>query len=278
MGGSISVKSEVGKGSTFTVALPLKKAAGTPPDAMSIVDEQTTPAPAQRRARVLIAEDHDVNQMLMLSMATSANFDAEIAENGAEAIAMVEAAVRAGAPFDLVLMDMQMPVVDGLAATRELRAKGFSSTQLPIVALTANAYQDDIAACRAAGMQAHLSKPVRAREIREVVAKFTQATVPASVPTPAGLAAKPSARTLYMERRTQTLNAVAEAVRRGQVDAVSLAAIVDLLHKLAGTAGFFGEDGLGAAASELEDRLSCATEADAICILSAGIVSLSKAA
>lgn len=278
MGGSISVTSEVGKGSTFTVALPLKEAAGTPPDAMSIVDEQSTPVPAQRRARVLIAEDHDVNQMLMLSMATSANFDAEIAENGAEAIAMVEAAVRAGTPFDLVLMDMQMPVVDGLAATRELRAKGFSSTQLPIVALTANAYQDDIAACRAAGMQAHLSKPVRAREIREVVAKFTQATIPASVPTPAGLAAKPSARTLYMERRTQTLNAVAEAVRRGQVDEVSLAAIVDLLHKLAGTAGFFGEDGLGAAASELEDRLSCATEADAICILSAGIVSLSKAA
>lgn len=278
MGGSISVTSEVGKGSTFTVALPLKEAAGTPPAAMSIVNEQTTPVPAQRRARVLIAEDHDVNQMLMLSMATSANFDAEIAENGAEAIAMVEEAVRAGTPFDLVLMDMQMPVVDGLQATRELRAKGFSATQLPIVALTANAYQDDIVACRAAGMQAHLSKPVRAREIREVVAKFTQATVPAPVATPAGSTTKPSARALYMERRTQTLNAVAEAVRRGQVDEVSLAAIVDLLHKLAGTAGFFGEDGLGTAASELEDRLSGAMVTDAIGILNAGMVSLSKAA
>ena len=167
MGGTIEVMSEPGRGATFTVRIPLIEALGP------VLAEIARPHPTQdtddargtRKPRVLIAEDHDINQVLITAMAEAAGFDPTIAADGAQAVSMVQAAASAGAPFELVLMDMQMPIVDGLEATRQLRNLGFTPAMLPIVALTANAYAEDVQACKTAGMQDHLAKPIRQRDL-----------------------------------------------------------------------------------------------------------------
>ena len=138
MGGSIVAKSTEGEGATFTLTLPLVEAKQAPTANLRETAHPNIPEDVYR-PHVLIAEDHDINQALILAMARLAGMDAQIACYGAEAVAMVEDAARAR-PFDLVLMDMQMPNVDGLNATRQLRAAGHSADQLPVVALTANAY------------------------------------------------------------------------------------------------------------------------------------------
>jgi len=111
-------------------------------------------------ARILIAEDNQIQQLLIKSMLGRLGFEPDIAGDGAAAIRMIEQAAIAGAPYQLVFMDMQMPSVDGLEATRLIRASGISAADLPIVALTANAYPADIQNCMDAGMQGHLTKPV----------------------------------------------------------------------------------------------------------------------
>ena len=111
--------------------------------------------------RVLVAEDNPVNQELTMAMVDKSGHECELAQDGREAVEAVLNAKRNGSPYDLVLMDMQMPEMDGLEATRAIRAAGFDGDTLPIIAVTANAYADDIQRCKAAGMQAHLAKPLR---------------------------------------------------------------------------------------------------------------------
>lgn len=278
MGGWIDVHSVAGQGSTFTVYLPLVEDAS--PFIEELPQSQDNPGSvaSKFRARILIAEDHDINQMLMLSIATTAGFEATIAGDGAEAVAMVEQAEAEGKPFDLVFMDMQMPGVDGLEATRRLRARGFAADRLPIVALTANAFQDDVAACRVAGMQAHLTKPVSVQDISEMIGRFA---APPQIKTKAMTSQAPSVRTaedLYVERRAATLEAVAAAVRQGRFEGGQVQEIASLLHKLAGTAGFFGEQALGSVAADIEEQLRDAAPGDVPAIISAGLARLSSAA
>ncbi len=111
-------------------------------------------------ARVLVAEDNPVNQEVAVAMLEQAGLQVDVACNGAEALDKV-----ARTPYRLVLMDMQMPVLDGLQATRAIRAsegvaRGSSGAGLPIIAMTANAFGEDRAACLAAGMNDHVAKPV----------------------------------------------------------------------------------------------------------------------
>jgi len=114
---------------------------------------ETSPTALHLR-RVLVADDNAVNRKLIVKMLTKMGFESEMAENGLEALHAVEAA-----RFDAVLMDLQMPEMDGLEATRQIRKRGFS---LPIIAVTADAMPDDQNRCAAAGMNDYLSKPVRA--------------------------------------------------------------------------------------------------------------------
>lgn len=262
MGGSIEVESELGTGSKFTVRLPLIASEAQQAVRGAEPIEEAADLDQYSGLRVLVAEDHDINQMLMRELGRNAGLAIDIASNGEEAITMVEAAHAANEPYGLVLMDMQMPVVDGLEATRRLRALGFDPQQLPIVALTANAYHDDITACRAAGMQAHLSKPVSSRDIATVIRRFVtgNAVKPSqpdrpSASTPAAAETK-SLKDLYQDRRAATLNALSEAVRKDECNGTTIEQLIDLLHKLAGTAGYFGEAGLGSLAASLEEELS----------------------
>ena len=110
---------------------------------------------------MLLAEDNPVNQKLAQLMLAKLGHRAVVASNGEEAVALV-----AREAFDLVLMDMQMPVMDGIEATRRIRAAGVA---LPIVAMTANAMEADRQRCREAGMDGFLAKPVRAPELAAVI-------------------------------------------------------------------------------------------------------------
>ncbi len=125
---------------------------------------------AIRGLRVLLAEDHPVNQKLATKMLERAGCRVSIAANGREA---VEAFTREN--FDVVLMDMQMPELDGLGATREIRALGGTATIVPIVALTANAMKGDREACLAAGMTGYLTKPFRQEQLVDAIAAATGA-------------------------------------------------------------------------------------------------------
>lgn len=151
MGGAITADSVPGQGSTFRVewmVRPLPEAAavestlGAPP-----------PAAAQRPLRILVAEDNPVNQVVVGHMLRRLGLDADFARDGEEAMTAVTRT-----PYDVILMDVQMPNVDGLTATRRIRAAG--GRQPRIIAMTANALAGDREVCLAAGMDDYLSKPV----------------------------------------------------------------------------------------------------------------------
>ena len=258
LGGAISVQSTVGQGSKFSIDLPLRSAE----DVVTCVvleGSASVVRPGRHKPRVLIVEDHDINQALIDAMAERAGMTASIAADGRQAIAMVEEAACIGEPFELVLMDMQMPVMDGLEATRRLRSAGYDPSTLPIIALSANAYVEDVRACLDAGMQAHLAKPVRMHDLTEMLARFikAKATAPAakSIISPALLDS-------YRLRKLETFGKLDELVEMEGLEPGIIAEATDMLHKLAGTAAMFGEPELGERARRLEDLLGAWSVAD----------------
>jgi PAS domain S-box-containing protein len=136
-----------------------------------VESKAATPAATQRRLSVLVAEDNDINALLMRSLLTRLGHQAVIATNGAEALESWLAAKSAGAPYDLVLMDIQMPELDGIETTRRIRlgeaAQGARRT--PILALTANTLVEDRYACFEAGMDGFLVKPLDREKLAEAL-------------------------------------------------------------------------------------------------------------
>uniref|UniRef100_UPI0035CC7C26 response regulator n=1 Tax=uncultured Sphingomonas sp. TaxID=158754 RepID=UPI0035CC7C26 len=157
--------------------------------------------------------------------------------------------------------DVRMPGVDGPEATRRLRAQGMGPAELPIVALTANAYADDIAACLSAGMQDHLAKPVMLAGLDAALRKWARPKpIPATQPAPVALRISANVRDRYQIRKQETLEALDALVRRGLFSDAELAEVSGLLHKLAGTAGMFQEATLGDRALCLEDGIDAWSE------------------
>lgn len=130
-------------------------------------------APPQSALSILVAEDNPINAMLARALVSNLGHKVTLANDGAEAVAAYQTAVASGQPFDLVLMDMQMPQVDGLEATRRIRALEPEGTRVPIHALTANAFPEDAEACRAVGMDGFLVKPLDKERLEDLVTAFT---------------------------------------------------------------------------------------------------------
>ncbi len=135
-----------------------------------------------RRCRILVAEDNPVNQQLALALLRRAGHVAEAVASGTEAVAAVRAI-----PYDMVLMDVQMPEMDGLEATRAIRRLPGTSARIPIIAMTANAMRGDDALCYAAGMDDYLAKPVDAERLLATVSRWAGRSGGMPLPTPVPL-------------------------------------------------------------------------------------------
>ena len=145
-------------------------------------DEQTSTESGGRRLRILVAEDNPVNQQVALGLLRKLGHSVDVVGDGAEALEAVRLL-----PYDLVLMDVQMPEMDGLEATRAIRALGQPAARVPIVAMTANAMRGDDQMCFDAGMNGYISKPVDRRKLAEALAPYSGAPEarPAAAPPPA---------------------------------------------------------------------------------------------
>ena len=159
MGGGLEATSTPGEGSIFTLKLVLTLAAD---EARAASQERAAPVAAEGRRRVLLAEDHPTNRRVVQLILEAIDVDLTCVEDGVEA---VEAAARQD--FDLILMDMQMPVMDGLTAIRAIRERETSTGASPtrIISLTANAMPEHAEASRQAGADGHLTKPIAADKL-----------------------------------------------------------------------------------------------------------------
>jgi len=278
MGGSIGVNSLEGKGSTFSVLLPLADGV-EPPDV-----ESAPRAPHTHRLRVLCAEDFPTNQIIARTMVEEMGHEVDIAGNGVEAVAAC-----ARTRYDLILMDGRMPEMDGATATRVIRTGGTQEARvldphLMIVALTANASGEDRARYLACGMDAFLTKPIdedalHAQISRAIERQLARGIVLPPMPAPdeapalgaldalfgvsAGAAppasavpAAPAAAEDGLQARLRAAFAADLPRRRAELwnalHAGDLETAGRVLHGLRGSAAYLGEDALGALCAELE--------------------------
>ncbi len=169
MGGELRVESRLNEGSTFSLDLPLDVtpagAAAAEPNA------DATELSLPPGLRILVAEDNPVNQRVAAMMLARAGAAVELAENGNVAVERHRAA-----PYDIILMDCQMPELDGYQATAKIRSLASSAALVPIIGSTANAFAEDRERCMRAGMNGYLAKPLNARSLVTAIAQFAPAT------------------------------------------------------------------------------------------------------
>ncbi len=181
LGGEIGVSAAAGGGALFWFSLPMARA-------QALQEAPATAAalsPMRSTVRILAAEDNRTNQLVLKALLANADVEVTFADNGAQA---VEAA--SAGDFDIILMDVQMPVMDGMAAARAIRAGGGRCSMIPIVAVTADAMPEQVKLCLAAGMDAHVSKPLRPEAlfsvIDEALSRQPRAAAQAGTPLPQG--------------------------------------------------------------------------------------------
>jgi ABC-type amino acid transport substrate-binding protein/HPt (histidine-containing phosphotransfer) domain-containing protein len=263
MGGRLEVESVEGKGSCFWFSLAF-------PRALEQAAEEAMPIPAALRGvRVLVAEDDPVSQLLARDLLGRRGAVVAIAGTGAEAVAAV-----AQGDFDIVLMDVRMPEMDGLTACRKIRA--LPGGGLPIIALTANALAGERERCLAAGMDGYLTKPLEPEALDAELSRWLRSpadVIDAPALAPATVAAAPalpgfdaakvqrwldqapdgwrSMARIFVAEYSEAATAIGAALDAGDRPRAH-----DLLHRLRGAAGALGAEELAAAAGRMEQSLA----------------------
>jgi CheY-like chemotaxis protein len=257
LGGSVTAVSQLRLGSTFTLKIDGGPSAGV--ERLQGLTELTLPAGLERipkteiylRGRILLVEDGADNQRLLRMQLTGAGASVVSALDGQMAVdlALTE-------PFDLVLMDMQMPVMDGYAATIELRRRGL---KMPIIALTACAMAEDRDKCLAAGCDAYLSKPVAEDTLLTAVNQYLGKPVPA---VPGRIRSSLAADPRMMQIIPQFVGRLPAKVRRmlDLLEHHDLVALQDVVHELIGTAGGYGFAAVSPLARRAEESLRVGDE------------------
>jgi PAS domain S-box-containing protein len=267
MGGAVGCESEPGKGSRFWFTIVCRVAGAGP----AVGEEHASDALQEKTARsldVLVAEDHELNRMMIAEILAQLGHRANLVEDGEKAVAAVQAR-----RYDLVLMDIRMPITDGVAATKAIRALGPPADAVPIVALTAHALAGDREAYLAAGMDDYVSKPIRRETLVEVLARWgagarALALAPpsdaASGPATSGLLAADSA--LGSMRNRVSSERFAELMRlyftaadthlarlAGLADRRDFVALSEEAHSLRNSVGAIGARDLVRLAERLEE-------------------------
>jgi signal transduction histidine kinase/CheY-like chemotaxis protein len=169
MGGRITVESEVGRGTRFTVRLPLRESVAP------VVQAEARPATAvqPRRGRILLAEDYEPNILVAKTFGELFGYEVDVAENGLYAVKMVRAIA-----YDLILMDVQMPEMDGLQATRVIRQyeRSVQKPRVPIIGMTAHALDSARERCLEAGMDDYIAKPFTPADLERKIGRLMHAT------------------------------------------------------------------------------------------------------
>jgi len=245
MQGRIGVESEPGQGAMFWVEVPLAEA--TPPRQPA---QPGMAGGSVRPLRLLVADDIAPNRLLMRALLGAAGHEVTVVTDGAEALAAVQSQ-----PFDAVLMDVRMPGMDGLEATRRLRALPGPESRLPVIAVTASALPEEIAECKEAGMDTHVAKPVDRAVLLELLARITARPEPepgppgpvAALQAELGEAALP-----LLQGFLDELETVAAAL---EVTSVEGEALRGLVHRAQGAAGSLGASAITAALEAAQRRL-----------------------
>jgi PAS domain S-box-containing protein len=252
MGGSIGVESTVGQGSTFSFAARFEVQPEPGKDTDAVVGPLFE-AEDLRPLHILLVEDSADNRFLIQAYLNKTPYQLDIAENGETAVEKFKTFT-----YDLVLMDVQMPVMDGYTATRVIRKweRKHNKQKTPIIAFTAHAMKEDIQKSREAGCTFHLTKPVKKGTLLKTIMDYTgepAGTVSSHVPEQAGVVVRvdPDLRDLvpgYLENRQKDIGSIRNALAQGDYKTITL-----LGHSMKGSGGGYGFDTISEIGRFLEE-------------------------
>jgi CheY-like chemotaxis protein/HPt (histidine-containing phosphotransfer) domain-containing protein len=260
LGGTLTVRSAAGKGSTFVLTLetgPLDGVAFVSPSINDgfVPSKRTKQKLPRLRGRILLAEDAPDNQRLIAFYLRKAGAEVAVAENGKQACDLVTASAVEGKGFDLVLMDMQMPELDGYGATAWLRRMGH---RMPVIALTAHSMEGDREKCLAAGCSDFVTKPIDRKAVLRLLRTYLDQEhrvgagrgegAPAGAPRDDDELAE--LRERFVSRLHERARLLEAHLERGDLHALATEA-----HQLKGTAGAYGFPAITQAAAELVTSL-----------------------